>query len=63
MSVPFTFHVVPKKVKDYTFGNKLVSLTCYMNLKDKIDDAIKDATDMSKKFKSSYIPVGGYTAV
>jgi len=63
MAVPLTFHVIPKKVKDYTFGNKVVSLTCYMNLKDKIDDAIKDAYEMTKKFKNSYIPVGGYTTV
>ena len=47
IAIPFTFHVIPKKIKDYVFGNKMVSLTCYMNLKDKLDEAIKDAARMT----------------
>ena len=34
-----------------------------MNLKDKLDDAVKDAARMTREFKKSYIPIGGYTII
>ena len=61
--MPFTFKVIPKNVKDYVFGNFMIGLTCYMNLKSTLEEAIKDATSMTKEIKQSLIPIGGYTVL
>ena len=34
IAVPFTFNTIPKKVSDYTFGNKFASITIYLPLEE-----------------------------
>lgn len=61
VSLPYSFHAVPKDPKDYKFGNSFVALPVYMPL---IADFEKACLALQKEIdpvKNSLIPVGCYT--
>ena len=61
VSVPFTFHTVPKDPKDYTFGNNFVALPVYMPLIADFKKACLAIQREVDSLKNSLIPVGCYT--
>lgn len=59
-SIPYTFHVIPKKPQDYTFGNNFAALTVYLPLKSTIEEACKAAKQKMDAMKNSLIPVATF---
>jgi len=61
-AIPFSFVVIPEKIRDYVYGNNFIALTMYLKLKEKLDDAI----EVSKRIMTEQIkqiPGGWYALV
>jgi hypothetical protein len=49
MSVPFSFRTIPTKKTSYRFGNAFASMSLYMDLERKFEDALKMAHKVSSE--------------
>ena len=61
--MPFTFNAIPKRIQDYTFGNKFATLTIYLPLEEDFEKACLESSKIMNKMKNSLIPLGQYAVV
>lgn len=61
LTLPFSFKTIPESPDDYTYGNKFVSLTVYLKLKESLDEACKMAKNMMNTLKNSSQPGAFFT--
>jgi hypothetical protein len=61
ITIPFTFKVIPKTKKEYTYGNSFVSLTIYFKLIENFKEACDHAKKLMDKLKRSNHPGAFFT--
>ena len=61
--MPFTFKAIPDSRKDYTYGNKFISLTLYLKLVDNLEKACEMAKKLTTNLKKSTRPTAMKTLI
>ena len=57
ITVPFTYKVIPQRMRDYTYGNQFISMTIYLKLIDNLDLACEMAKRLADRIKKSTQPI------